>query len=276
MGERMKTFLKWLRFPRILLVVAVIAFLMAVLIPAPIFETSPSINTAGFLVDKIFEMVSEGYTKTRILNSLTQAEKDMLKENDINWIESIPVRIGHRTVNPEYLPNRHVVVYGTAGFRSRRKVWRRQFFLNATGQEVRLRRIDSDASKYKFSLPELQELINTTRVGTFDILLGNVTDISELPDPNEHNRDVLYEYLVLKKIIDKAPDCIEYAIEVMKKKSYLLNIRVDHLLRKCIVSPMPPDTPGFYAEESNSAWKAWCTKNAAKVEFTNDFLFEKH
>ena len=276
MGERMKTFLKWIRFPRILIIVALIALLLAVLIPVRILETSPSINTAGFLVDKIFEMVSEGYTKTRILNSLTQAEKDMLKENEINWIESIPVRIGQRTVNPEYLPNMHVVVYGTADFKSRGKVWRGQFFLNAIGQEFRLRRIDSDANKYELSLPELQELINTTRVGTFDILLGNVTDINELPEPNEHNRDVLYEYLVLKKIIDKAPDCIEYAIEVITEKSYLLNIRVDHLLRKYIVSPMPPDIPGFYAEEFISTWKAWCTKNAAKVDFTNEFLFGKY
>jgi hypothetical protein len=272
----MKTFLKWIRFLRILLVVAVIAVLSAVLIPIRILETSPSINTAGFLVDKIFEMVSEGYTKTRILNSLTQAQKYMLKENDINWIESIPVRIGQRTVNPEYLPYYHVVVYGTADFRSRRKVWRRQFFLNATGQEVRLRRIDSDANKNEHSLSELQELINTTRVGTFDILLGNVTDISELPDSNEYNRNVLYEYQVLKKIIDKAPDCIEYAIEVMTEKCDHLNIRVDHLLQKCIVSPIPPNTPTLYTEKSNSDWKAWFAKNAAKVEFTNEFLFEKH
>jgi len=266
-------FRKWLRFPRILFIVAVIGLLAGVLIPGRNFESPPVINTSESLMTKILELVSKEIPKKQILNSLTQQEKEMLVENRIDWVESVPVRTLKGVIKPEYLPFEHVVVYGFPELRAGKKRWRGGFFLNAMGQKDYVGKVKSDVN-HTDGTEELQKLIWSTRVGTFDVLLSNMNSIDDLSDIDKFNVDVLHKYIILKKLINKSPDYAEYAITAMTEKGNYLDIPVDNLLRKSIISPRPPDIQPFYTEAFRMSWKNWYAENLTKVQITNDFLFE--
>jgi hypothetical protein len=269
----MKDFRKWFEFPRILLVVAFVAFLAGILTPTPSYHPPPVVNTSESLMRKIFKLVSKEMPREQILNSLTQEEKEMLRENRIDWIESVPVRTPEGAVKPEYLPFGHVVVYGFPELRSGKKRWRAGFFLNALCQQAYVGTKKYDVNDTN-DTEELQKLIHAARAGTFDVLLGNAGSIGDLSDVDKCDTDVLYEYLILKKLVINAPDAVEYAITVMTEKSRRLEIRADKLLRKYIVTPRPPDPQLFYTEAFRVSWKKWYAENFDKIQVTNEFLFE--
>jgi hypothetical protein len=247
-----------------LAVTAAIALFVGLLLP--VHSKGPVVvNTADTVMKKVYRSVLDGLTKSTILERLSDKEKGLLDKYGIAWLESVPVVMESRELKPVYLPTGHVVVYGTPKFRAGRKTWREDAYINAVGVEYSLRGQGA----------RLEKLVRTTRLGTAEILQGSTSEISDIPNIESYDQDMVFEYLLLKKLACKDPGYVAFAVEIITYYGGHLQTRADSLLKASIVAPQPPSSQQHFTEEFRTVWREWYANNSDDVEITNEFLFQE-
>lgn len=253
--------IKRIRLWQLLAIIAVIAALLAFLLPT----RTDIVNPCDTLMKNIYRKVLDGESRQTIENSLSTKEKELINKYSISWLESIPIETEFGTLNLEHLPSDHVVVYGTPELKARKIRWFEDAYINANGSIL--------LAMKGLDIP-LEKLVKTTCYGTSEILKGHISDISEISDSDMYQEDAIYEYLLLKKLIIKSPDYPQFAFESVMKNFVGLRYHTEQLLRDSIKSPPLPEGGLGRSGDDFEVWENWYKKNAGKIKFTNGFLFQ--
>lgn len=215
---------------------------------------------------KIHKQVLAGESKTTIMGSLSKKEKSLFERYRLAWLDSVPVITEFGPLKLEYLPVDHVVVYGTPEFQAGRKKWAQEAYVNANGFR---------SYCFENGAISLELLIQTTRYGTSAILKGSVSDISQIPNPERYKKDTLYEYVLLKKLIMKSHDFLEFAFDLAFRTEPRTQVYVEKLLRDSVASPPLPEVGLGWNKKGLNEWESWYQENAADIKLSNKFLFEE-
>jgi hypothetical protein len=234
---------------------------------------APLVNSHEDVMSKVYDELVTGRSSLEILMSLSREERRVVKECEIGWIRSVPVSTAYGVVSPKYVPVEHVVVYGMPEFEVGAKRWRGPWYCDARGARHALLGTDMAAVEVGGDVTRLKKLVLTTRLGTFDILGGGITDISEIGDVEQYDKSLLNKYLILKKLMAKDGDYLRYAIGCMGEMDDWFDW-VQPLVKRSVVSPRPPSFSRRDAVACGRIWREWYERHGGEFEFTNEFLFE--
>ncbi|HUT28830.1 MAG TPA: hypothetical protein VMX13_03475 [Sedimentisphaerales bacterium] len=254
-------------------VVGLIVIFLGLMLPAPMLR-SPLANTHEELLAKIHGQVVSGRSKAEVMNCLAGRERRLVKQWQVGWIETVPIETEYGVVNPGFLPAGHVVVYGWPELHLGEKTWRGPWYCDASGVVHALPRSDLAASEVDSGADSLERLVRTTRFGTFEILLGGISDIGEIRDIERYDRDMVEKYLILKKLMAGDGGYMRYAIE-HRCESDNWFAWLDGVLRRSVISPAPPVCSANNADSFYGMWREWYDMHGGRIEFTNSFLFER-
>ena len=225
------------------------------------------------LMSKVYNKLVAGCSKDEILNSLTARERRLIREWEICWTNTVPINTRYGTVNPKFLPMSHVVVYGMPEVRLGANKWRGPWYCDATGVTHTLPQFSLSKGQSVADTVRMEKLVRTTRLGTFEILSGGISDMKEIPDIELYDKNELEKYIILKKLMAKDADYLRCAIESLQQ----IDVEIswfDAILRKSVTRP-PLDLSQASAIAFCRAWQRWYEMHAKDFEFTNDFLFER-
>jgi hypothetical protein len=234
---------------------------------------APLVNSHEDVMSKVYDELVTGRSSLEILRSLSREERRVVKDCEIGWIRSVPVSTAYGVVSPKYVPVEHVVVYGMPEFAVGAKRWRGPWYCDASGVRHALLDTDTAAVEVGGDATRLKKLVLTTRLGTFDILGGAITDISEIGDVEQYDKSLLNKYVILKKLMAKDGDYLRYAIGCIGEMEDWVDW-VQPLVKRSVVSPRPPSYSRRDAVVCGRIWRAWYERHGGKFEFTNEFLFE--
>jgi len=254
--------LSWLEWT----VVIATSIILTSLFMWKILPKSSQINPVFYLMAKVCSKIEMGYSREEILNQMNRGEKRLIEKHKVGWDSGVfPVRTKYGMIKRMFYPHEHVVVYAEPFEYKEEKVRVAKFI---TGQgEVHGRRDVND----------FEVLRRITRFGTFEILLGTITDINDIPKDIDVNKyPQVHDYLLLKNLILEDKVFLKYCVLLASRKECWTNEWLANILNSAIISPPLPtlkidlgNEDDFYKTVSH-----WCQKNVGSVKFTNKFLFE--
>jgi len=205
----------------------------------------------------IYQRIKSGFTGPDITEGFDWRDKAFIKEYNVTWLEdALPIKPDGKVLDPNYLPPYHIVVYSYIVDR-------------------KLIGIINGSGRYPHFAPErLQPLLNATRYGTFNIILGDVNDETQITGDKDYDRTHLIMYLILKKIINRDSSFIDRIIDILKEEDHYINQWVNLIMKKSITYPDVPTVDPYDIKSFRMNWKSWIEKNKHKLKFRYNFIYE--
>ena len=232
------------------------------------------IDESGQVMEKIYREVLAGKPRSEILKQLTEQEKHLLEYHKINWLYSMPVKTKYGPLNCYYLGIYHIVVYGIPQVKCGNEKWRNEVYYDGCGRKQVLRQFNISEKDYPANLPNLDKLITTTQIGTYEILLGDINDVSEIKQIESCDIRGLYKYLIIKQLINSDSNFLKSIIELVSLKDTYSNDWSEEILKKSVRSPELPDARTFDVNSYYNTYNIWYNKNRNDITFSNEFLFD--
>jgi len=256
--------LTWLE----LLVAVAITIVLTNIFVWKILPKSSRIDPLIYLMAKVCAKIEMGYSRDEILTQMNRGEKRLVEKYKVGWDDEVfPVETERGKLKRMFYPPDHVVVYAEPIPYGKNKDRVVRFY---TGRgEIHGCREVSDLKSFR----------EITRFGSFEILLGTIADINDIPTHiNVDKYPQVYGYLLLKNLMLENKDFLKYAVSLALRKEQWTNKWLAHILKSAIISPPLPELDLDLGKEESfyDTLSKWHQKNADKIEFTNDFLFEKH
>jgi len=213
----------------------------------------------------IYDKMAQGIADKNIRDQLTERDKKVIEKHQISWDSNVfPILFQRGKLKNEYYPQSHVTVYAKP-------------LIVSTGKRVGRCRQATGVIFGREDPNELDRLVAVTRFGTFDILLGTISD----PNASAKQCDLadnpeVYSYLFLKALIVQDKAFMKYAIVLAANKKHFINEWLADILRSAIISPPLPELPVSYGEEEifYKNLSEWSRQNSDKVQFISTFLFK--
>lgn len=251
-----------------LVVAAIDVVLLIIFLPVLIRMWKEEVPQVHNLMRRIYNKMEKGYSRQEILSQMSRREKRLIQKHKVAWDSSVfPVKTRHGTLKPTFYPPDHVVVYSELLIQYEHKQVREASFLTGQGQMPGLSKVS-----------DLEALINVTRFGTSEILLGRIADINDIPatvDVNEYHQ--VYSYLLLKKLMVEDSGFLKYAVLLASRKDLWTNKWLANILNSTVTSPPLPElNANFgYVNDFYKNLSDWYSKNGDRIKMTNIFLFEE-
>ncbi len=255
----------WFRWYEWLIIIGIPVVVMSVLLPHLLRIRKEEMPRVEQVMKNIYVRMAQGMTDKDIRDQITNRDKKVIEKHQIFWDSNVfPILFQRGKLKNKYYPPSHVVVYAKPF-----DVWTKKRFgryFQAIGKMFG--REDPN---------EIDRLVDVTKFGTFDILLGDISDSNAAAKKCDLTDDPeIYSYLLLKALLLEDKDFVKYAVILAANKNHLTNEWLAEILRSAIVSPSLPELPTMYEKEKifYNNLSEWFEKNKGKIQFVNTFLFE--
>lgn len=255
----------WFSWYEWFFIIGIPVAIMSILLPQLHRVAKEEVPEVDRLMVEICGKMAQRLTDKNIRDQLSKNDKRVIDKHQISWDSNVfPIFMEKGKLKNKFYPHNHVVVYAKPIIVwTQKRVGRYcQTTCEISGRE--------DPN-------ELDRLVKVTRFGTFEILLGTISDPNAAAKQCDlTNNPEVYSYLFLKELIEQNEDFMEYAIVLAANKKHFINEWLADILRSAIISPPLPELPASYGEEEifYNNLSEWFRQNSSEIQFINDFLFE--
>ncbi len=217
------------------------------------------------LCEKIVPLLEQGYSKKQILENLSSQDKKFIELHKLQWEPNLfPIVLQQGKLKNQYYPPFHVVVYSVL----LQNDYKAKAYISYTAR--------GEISNWRYeNMDNKKTEVDLTRFGTNKILKGNISNLKDVPNIfNDYEYSIIYQYLLLKNLINNSENYLRYALIIAEKKYYWANEWLMDILSLSVVSPELPRLNPHFEEEFYDNLSNWYNENKGTIKFTNEFLFE--